>query len=610
MSNSRRTLVVGLLRETGLALLAWIGVLTASFITLHLAIGQFQTRYVRMGADPSRIYDLLPVSEGFVLGQWLELVVGYSTLNFGTSGQAGDQARELILSGLGGSLYLFGATILVGLVLALPLLVVAGRVGDGVLGGIFDAFTYLFLTLWPLATGMFVLVIAYATDVSPTMSDPFAEQPVTNFALLTMAAIALAVPLVADVLRRARRIRRASDGPVGLGTLLRPDRPGPAGTALWFYLPLLAGGLVVLEQLTHLEGAGYVWWRAITELDLAVMLGAPAALAGLLIFAGWWRGVATVVARSVGDPGLSGVDPGPHDPGALREALVGNRRIQLGGALLALSAVLGLGGSLVLPAIPDQSVPGAPVVSAGTTLNTIGSVTTVALVTLLVATVLGVPGGLIAAVCRRSETSAVQTLGTVFRLPAVVAMVAPFAVVVGTLLFAFGAADSRFMLELQLGSLTGVLAAGFVFRGTYRAGLARLPTGSPDLPALLASGLDGLTRVDLVVIAAALVGGELAYLGVLPASGSYEAFGQLVFAFEQGLLIGQSGTMIPFIHQVSAGLTLPVVGFALVADGVGTVLPTVPAGASVSSPADASSAAVDVTSGPDETVDAGQATAE
>lgn len=590
MNDDVRGLVIGLFRETGMAAVTWIGVLTGLFATLQLGMDRLEARMATRRLPARRVYEFLPIDQGPILAQWLDWVVAYSTMGFGDSVQFSEPVFEIVVAGFTRSAYLLGAALLVGLVLAVPLCLAAARLGDGLLGSVFVAPAYGFSTVWPLPVAVTVLVVAVETEAFGTsLTRPMAEATVTNYTLLVLLGAAVATPLVADAVRRVHR-RRVSDetasavpnafGTGGLGTL-----------ECWAYVGYAVSALAVVEYVVNFRGLGYYFVQAVVNYDVALFLGLIGAVAIPLVALASFRNLAILVARFVrsdtsadgdgadgsADAGAGATDVEPSDPAAngpdartVARVVAGRSKTVAGALVLAGAIVLGLGGSLLMGPESANLREAAAGMGPGQVLNTAGSLLTVAAVAAVVALVLGAGVGLASAALRRSEVPFAGPITTLLRIPAEVWLVAPLAFATAALLVVLGGATGRTLGELVVGGVGGFVLAAFTFRAVYEAGLERLGTDRDRAGAAAESLVAGLARVDGVAATVVVVAGEIVFLGLVPFESMAPAFAELNRGFTQlHTLVSDPGQLLVLVAQASLATAGPVLGIALLGDGLG-----------------------------------------
>lgn len=581
MNDDVRGLVIGIARETGMAAVTWIGVLTGLFATLQLGMGRLQTRMATRRLPARRVYEPLPIDQGPILAQWLDWVVAYSTMGFGDSVQFSEPVFEIVVAGFGRSAYLLGAAVLVGLVLAVPLCLAAARLGDGLLGPAFVAPAYALSTVWPLPVAVTVLVVAVETEAfGINLTRPMAEATVTNHVLLVLLGAAVATPLVADAVRRVHR-RRVSDGtasavPNAFGT-------GGLGTLeCWAYVGYAASALAVVEHVVDFRGLGYYFVQAVANYDVALFLGLIGALAIPLVSLASVRNLAVVVARFVrsdtsaddhaGANGSTADGATADGPDARTVARVVARRPKAvaGALVLGATVVFGLGGSVLIGPESADLRRATAGMGPGQVLNTVGSLLAVATVAAVVALVLGAGVGLASAALRRSELPFAGPITTLVRVPAEVWLVAPLAFAAAALIVVLGGATGRSAAELGVGGVGGLVLAAFAFRAVYEAGLERFETGRDRTGAAAESLVAGLSRVDGVAATVVVVAGEVTFLGLVPTQSMAPAFAELNVGFTQlHMMVSDPGQLLVLVVQASLATAGPVLGIALLGDGLG-----------------------------------------
>jgi peptide/nickel transport system permease protein len=225
-----------------------------------------------------------PIPVQYVL--WLGQVV---QLDFGESIRSEQPVTEVILEKLPATLELMLAGILFGLVLGVPLAIVAARNRDSAINSAANVISVVGMAIPGFWLGMLLIwVFALQLKVLPASGyTPFTEDPVDNLRKLIMPAITLGVYELALVTRflRAEMVEVLNSDYIrtarakGVKERLVMSRHAlknaliPLVTIIALEIGYLLGGVVVVEQVFGWPGIGWLIFQAISNRDYPIVQG-------------------------------------------------------------------------------------------------------------------------------------------------------------------------------------------------------------------------------------------------------------------------------------------------------------------------------------------------
>ncbi|MFC2030935.1 ABC transporter permease [Chloroflexota bacterium] len=225
-----------------------------------------------------------PIPVQYVL--WLKQVV---QLDFGESIRSEQPVSEVILEKLPATLQLMFAGILFGLVLGIPLAIVAARNRNSAINSVANVISVAGMAIPGFWLGMLLIwVFALQLKILPASGyTPLTEDPVDNLRKLILPAITLGVYELALVTRFLRaelvevlnsdyiRTARAK----GIKERLVLSRHAlknamiPLVTIVALEIGYLLGGVVVVEQVFGWPGIGWLVFQAISNRDYPIIQG-------------------------------------------------------------------------------------------------------------------------------------------------------------------------------------------------------------------------------------------------------------------------------------------------------------------------------------------------
>jgi peptide/nickel transport system permease protein len=225
-----------------------------------------------------------PIPIQYVL--WLRQVV---QLDFGESIRSEQPVTEVILEKLPATLELMLAGILFGLVLGVPLAIIAARNRYSPINSVVNVISVIGMAIPGFWLGMLLIwVFALQLKVLPASGyTPFAEDPVDNLRKLIMPAITLGVYELALVTRflRAEMVEVLNSDYIrtarakGIKERLVMWRHAlknaliPLVTIVALEIGYLLGGVVVVEQVFGWPGIGWLIFQAISNRDYPIVQG-------------------------------------------------------------------------------------------------------------------------------------------------------------------------------------------------------------------------------------------------------------------------------------------------------------------------------------------------
>jgi peptide/nickel transport system permease protein len=225
-----------------------------------------------------------PIPVQYVL--WLRQVV---QLDFGESIRSEQPVSEVILEKLPATLQLMFAGILFGLVLGIPLAIVAARNRDSAINSVVNVISVAGMAIPGFWLGMLLIwVFALQLKILPASGyTPLTEDPVDNLRKLIMPAITLGVYELALVTRflRAEMVEVLNSDYIrtarakGIKERLVLSRHAlknamiPLVTIIALEIGYLLGGVVVVEQVFGWPGIGWLIFQAISNRDYPIIQG-------------------------------------------------------------------------------------------------------------------------------------------------------------------------------------------------------------------------------------------------------------------------------------------------------------------------------------------------
>lgn len=225
-----------------------------------------------------------PIPVQYVL--WLKQVV---QLDFGESIRSEQPVSEVILEKLPATLQLMFAGIFFGLVLGVPLAIVAARNRDSPINSVANVISVIGMAIPGFWLGMLLIwVFALQLKVLPASGyTPFLEDPVDNLRKLILPAITLGVYELALVTRflRAEMVEVLNSDYIrtarakGMRERLVMWRHAlknamiPLVTIMALEIGYLLGGVVVVEQVFGWPGIGWLVFQAISNRDYPIIQG-------------------------------------------------------------------------------------------------------------------------------------------------------------------------------------------------------------------------------------------------------------------------------------------------------------------------------------------------
>lgn len=614
MSRVTSDLLLGVARATLLAAITWVGAVTGLFVAFRLSLDRFRSQVKRQspGIGDAELQQAItkdfPVDGGGIASQYLDWVVSYGTLDFGRSSLHQIPVREVFLTALPKSLIVLLAVVVAVVAMAVPLLRLGASSADDPGRSALALTAYALGSVPPVVYGVFVVGIAYQVGLPTRLAEDGATGGfLPKFELLAFVAVAVATPIVADLVRRVDRERVTDGGIDGLRAVFGLSRGGVGTLEYWSYALYLASSLVVVEYVFTYRGVGHVWLDSLMGRDYPALLGLTAGVVFVLVSLGFVRNLAGTVAEYLrGDAATA--EERVHQPASdartVVRAVARRPRVRVGLWWFAGALAVGTIGSAVISGIPQSAAARRSVygLAPGPVINTVGAVVTVVLVAVVLGVVLGATGGLLAGYLAAMRGRVTGALAALVRIPADVWLVAPGTLVVGTVVGVAGT-GSRTETELLLGATAGLIVAAVAFRGVSDAARVRFGTGASPGGAAAESVVAGLARTDGVVVFTAFLAGELAFLGLLP-----HAVLPTFFDLNRGfttfsLLIDGSGflQMITVLLACTIATGSAVLGVMLVGDGLGAAAAELRTAGSESASRSGSDRASDANAAPVET---------
>jgi len=308
-----------LIKRIGQAIVVIFIVTVIVFLLLHLAMPDGPAAGILgIQADQSQI-DRWNHDHGFDLPLWQQYVnylVQISHGDFGQSFKISMTVGGLIAQRLPKTLLLAAICMLVALVIALPMgmfqAVKRGRIADYLLTGL----NFIIYSTPSFFLGLIVIIVfsqklnllpATAPSGNPSVLS-LLEQP----RVLVLPVITGSLGIIATFSRymrsatidnlsedyvRTARSKGTARGVVITRHVLRNSLT-PVIAMLGYYLPVMFGGMLVVEQLFNYPGMGLLFWRSAQQGDFPVLLGC------ILVIA-----IATVVGSLVADLLQAALDP-------------------------------------------------------------------------------------------------------------------------------------------------------------------------------------------------------------------------------------------------------------------------------------------------------------
>jgi peptide/nickel transport system permease protein len=257
------------------------------FLLIRLVPGDPATTLAGPGASPQALAELRSELglDHSVVSQYFSWVGSVVTLDFGRSYVIGGEIGTLIAEGLGNTLVLAGAALLIALVLSLLAGLSAVIFDNRWLNAIIAAFNTAGLALPTFVTGpILILVLAVLLPVFPaggTPSEGLFQEPVATLEFLILPAFCLGLPVAAALSRFLTESLRTqmrqpyvmtaealgiSRRRIVLTQVLRNALPA-AVTALGIQVGYLLGGAVLVETIFAWPGLGQLIEKAISGRD-------------------------------------------------------------------------------------------------------------------------------------------------------------------------------------------------------------------------------------------------------------------------------------------------------------------------------------------------------
>jgi peptide/nickel transport system permease protein len=225
-----------------------------------------------------------PIPVQYVL--WLRQVV---QLDFGESIRSEQPVTEVILEKLPATLELMLAGILFGLVVGVPLAIVAARNRDSAINSVANVISVIGMAIPGFWLGMLLIwIFALQLKVLPASGyTPLTEDPVDNLRKLIMPAFTLGVYELALVTRflRAEMVEVLNSDYIrtarakGIKERMVMSRHAlknaliPLVTIIALEIGYLLGGVVVVEQVFGWPGIGWLIFQAISNRDYPIVQG-------------------------------------------------------------------------------------------------------------------------------------------------------------------------------------------------------------------------------------------------------------------------------------------------------------------------------------------------
>lgn len=601
----------GALREIGLTVLGWIGALTALYVVFRTMLPSFEDELARAGAGDSA-GEFIPGADGSPIAGWLDWVGAYVLGDSGYSIQFARPVAEVLGEASGLSILLLfimiGVTVLVGAIGV----AITVRLGDRKRPLVVVP-AYAFGLLLPLVALLFLVWVSYGLQVLPT---GLAGSPETaamiQLGLAVVVSVVVALPVVGDAIRRVNRAGVGSTGRIPARMLLG-RRPGGFGTVeLWTYVFYLLGTLVVIENVFQYPGLGYMLVQAVNVLDYPLLFGVVAQFVAILVAFALVRNLGWVVVRTLSDSDHSGNDRGQTvgdrqgttaegvrnaqpvqagrqaggessapTAGTLWRAFASRTKTKAAAGLFAVAVLFTLAGLVVEP-VGQQAFFRLPLpgISPALLFGTTASVFVGTAVGVLVASIVGVLPGLVAGLADARGGSSSSVLGAVIRLPSEAALLVPLSVAGLLYVFTFPPAGGAISTAVSIGTISGLVLAGFAFRAVYEGACdAAIPgrsTGDWLAEALMAGG----ARLDFVAASTVFVAVELVFLGLIPLNSNqvYAGVLQLTVAYQQQSVFIQGTLPLEVLLVPILGAAPVLLALYLLGDGLGEAVAAVRSG--------------------------------
>jgi len=308
-----------LIKRVGQAILVVFIVTVIVFLLLHLAMPDGPAAGILgITADQSQI-DRWNHDHGFDLPLWhqyINYVIQVSHGDFGQSFKQNMTVGGLIAQRLPKTLLLAGLCMLVALVVSLPMgmfqAVKRGRSADYLLTGL----NFLIYSTPSFFLGLIVIIVfSQKLKLLPATSltgDPSVLTLLANPRVLVLPVLTGTLGIIATFSRYMRsatidnlsedyvRTARSKGTPAGtvIARHVMRNSLTPVIAMLGYYLPVMFGGMLVVESLFNYPGMGLLFWRSAQQGDFPVLLGCVLVIA-----------LATVVGSLAADLLQAALDP-------------------------------------------------------------------------------------------------------------------------------------------------------------------------------------------------------------------------------------------------------------------------------------------------------------